>query len=99
MKPHNIKVSVVCPPDTDTPGLAYERKVRPIETDVVAGTLKAVPPEVIAKAIVKGTEKGKYRIIPGFISKFYRFLKENFTSLYFAIVDSDIKKAQKLKKQ
>jgi 3-dehydrosphinganine reductase len=32
MKPHGIRVSVVFPPDCDTPQLAYENQFKPIET-------------------------------------------------------------------
>ncbi len=95
MKPHGITVSVVCPPDTDTPGLAFEKKLRPAETDKVAGNIKAIAPSVVAEAIVAGVERGRYLIIPGFISRFYRLLKGNALWLFFAITDSDVAAARK----
>jgi 3-dehydrosphinganine reductase len=95
MRPYGINVSVVCPPDTDTPGLAYEKSLRPAETDKVAGNLAAVPPSVIAKAIVSGVEHNKYLIVPGALSQFYRVLKANALWLFFMITDGDVATARK----
>jgi 3-dehydrosphinganine reductase len=95
MKPHGVKVSVVCPPDTDTPGLAFEKGLRPPETDKVAGNIEAVLPSVVAEDIVRGVEAGKYLIVPGALSKFYRVLKANALWLFFAITDSDVASARR----
>ncbi len=95
LHPHGVKVSVVCPPDTDTPGLAFEKSLRPAETDKVAGNIAAVAPSVIAEAIVRGVERGEYLIVPGALSKFYRVLKANALWLFFAITDGDVKAARK----
>ncbi len=95
MRPHGIKVSVVCPPDTDTPGLAFEKGLRPPETDKVAGNIAPVAPAIVAEAIVRGIERGKYLIVPGALSKFYRVLKANALWLFFAITDSDVAAARK----
>jgi 3-dehydrosphinganine reductase len=94
MKPHGIAVSVVCPPDTDTPGLAHEKSLRPGETDKFASRSAPVPPEVVAKAIVQGVEREKFRIVPGFMTKASAFLIANAPSLLFAIMDSDVRKAR-----
>jgi 3-dehydrosphinganine reductase len=95
MKPYGIKVSVVCPPDTDTPGLAFEKGLRPSETEKVAGNIAPVAPSVVAEAIVRGVEKGTYLIVPGVLSKFYRVLKANALWLFFAITDGDVAAARK----
>ncbi len=98
MKPQGVGVSVLCPPDTKTPGFAEEVKQRPHETSVVAGNLKVVEPEVIARALVRGIDHNKYLIIPGFISKFYFRLKGVWPEIYFLIVDGDVRKARREKK-
>ena len=39
MKPHGVRVSVVCPPDVDTPGFAQEnRKAGGVRRDIAQGT-------------------------------------------------------------
>ncbi len=54
LKPEGISVHIVCPPDTDTPALAFERTLRPPETDAIAGNIKPISAEKVAEAIVKG---------------------------------------------
>lgn len=95
MHPYGVEVCVVCPPDTDTPGLAFEKGLRPLETDKVAGNIAPVAPSVVAEAIVRGVERGKYLIVPGALSQFYRVLKANAQWLFFAITDGDVAAARK----
>lgn len=95
MKPAGVQVHVVCPPDTDTPALDYEKTLRPPETDVIAGNIKAIPPERVAEAIVRGVERGKYYIIPDATSRFYFRLKGLLPEVFFAIVDGDVAKARR----
>lgn len=95
LRPHGVGVSVVCPPDTDTPGLAFEKSLRPLETDRVAGSIAAVAPSIVARALVDGVERGRYLIVPGMLSKFYRVLKANMLWLFFAITDGDVAAARK----
>ncbi|HEX9093347.1 MAG TPA: SDR family oxidoreductase [Coriobacteriia bacterium] len=95
MKPHGITVTVVCPPDTETPGLAFEKSLRPPETDKVSGNLAAVSPDVIAHALLRAVERRRYLVVPGLVPKLYRVLKSNAHWLFFAIVDSDVKTARK----
>ena len=63
MKPFGIAVSIVFPPDTDTPGFAEENKTKPMETKELGSSV--VSPDVIARAIVKGVQHGRYIILPG----------------------------------
>jgi len=99
MKPAGIQVHVVCPPDTDTPALAYEHTLRPRETDVIAGNIKPISPDKVGRAIVSGVAKGRYYIIPDATSAFYLRLKGLLPELFFAIVDGDVKKARKSAQQ
>jgi 3-dehydrosphinganine reductase len=95
MKPAGVTVHVVCPPDTDTPALAYEHTLRPPETDVIAGAIKPIPAEKVAAAIVRGVDRGKYLIIPDALSAFYFRLKGLLPELFFAIVDGDVAKSRR----
>ncbi len=95
MHPLGITVSVVCPPDTDTPALTLEKSLRPAETDKVAGNISPVPADIVARALVRGVRRGTYLIVPGVLSKFYRVLKANALWLFFAITDGDVATARK----
>ena len=58
-----VQVSVLLPPDTDTPGFKEEKLVRPLETDVIGGTAGLMPPEELAERFMCGFKKGKFLII------------------------------------
>jgi 3-dehydrosphinganine reductase len=66
LKPEGISVSVVFPPDTDTPQLREEILVRPAITSKIAGGAKVKSPEEIAQAILDGVRRGRFTIAPGF---------------------------------
>jgi 3-dehydrosphinganine reductase len=53
LKPLGIRVSVVFPPDTDTPGMENENKTKPFETRE-AFSSKLVSPEEVAKQTLRG---------------------------------------------
>jgi len=97
MRPAGVRVSCVCPPDTDTPALTFEHTLRPPETDVIAGNIKPVPPSKVADAIVAAIGRDKFMVIPDALSAFYFRLKGLLPELFLAIVDSDVAKARKHK--
>lgn len=62
LAPERIVVSVVYPPDTDTPGFAKENEAKPAETAAISGAVKAVPAEKVAAAAIKGIERDRFTI-------------------------------------
>lgn len=62
MKPYNIAVSIVYPPDTDTPQLAYENQFKPAETARISGSIKPISADKMARAIVRGITKRSFQI-------------------------------------
>lgn len=95
MKPHGVSVHVVCPPDTQTPALAYEHTLRPRETDAICAGIKPISAEKVATAIARGVDRGTYHIIPDALSAFYFRLKGIWPELFFMIVDGDVNKARR----
>lgn len=95
LKQHHIKVQVLCPPDTDTPGFEAENKNKPDETKAIAGNAKLLSPDMVAMALLKGMKKNKFLILPGFDGKLTRFLKRFFPWLIDLVMEVNIKKAQK----
>jgi len=94
MKPAGVRVSVVCPPDTETPGLDFEHTLRPHETSVIAGNVKPIPAKKVAAAIVRAVERGQFLVIPDALLAFYFRLKGLLPEVFFAIVDADVRKAR-----
>jgi 3-dehydrosphinganine reductase len=70
---HGIGVTVVCPPDTRTPMLAAETPLRPPETAYLAAQGKVLEVGDVARAALRGVERGKFLVAPGFDTKFLRF--------------------------
>ena len=95
MKPRGIRVSIVCPPDTDTPQLAFEAPYKPKETRALASNGGVAKPEFVADQIIKGVSRGKYLIIPGFESNLFYLLKRYLGAGFDAGIDLIIARARR----
>lgn len=60
-----IRVSVVYPPDTDTPQLAAEQETKPAQTRAISGSAGSMTAEAVAASILSGIKRGKFTITPG----------------------------------
>lgn len=96
LKPYGISISILCPPDTDTPGFKEENKTKPPETVAISGNVKLMSPEKVAKTVIRGISKNKFMIIPGFMGKITYLLKSLFPSLLFKIMDGEAGKIHKM---
>ena len=65
LRPDGIAVSVVYPPDTDTPGLREELSRRPAITSALAASGGLLSAEQVAAAILRGIERDRFTIAPG----------------------------------
>jgi short-subunit dehydrogenase len=96
LKPLGIRVSLVFPPDTDTPGLANENKTKPFET-FAAGSTKVLPPGQVAKSILAGIHSGRYIILPGMDAEVLYRLMFLVGNAVYPIMDAMIADARKKK--
>jgi len=94
MKPYGIKVSVVFPPDTETPQLAFEEPYKPAITKELSANAAAMTADAVARSIIKGISKGSYIIAPGEAS-FWFFMSNFLGKLTYPVMDLMIKDAQK----
>ena len=65
LKPHGINITIAYPPDTDTPQLAAENKIKPAETKKITATAKTWSAKAVAEKILWGVEHQKFAIAPG----------------------------------
>jgi 3-dehydrosphinganine reductase len=65
LKLSGIHLSVVYPPDTDTPQLERENKTKPPETKAITATAKTWSAEAVGQEIIKGIERKSFMITPG----------------------------------
>jgi 3-dehydrosphinganine reductase len=92
--PSSVSVHVLCPPDTQTPGLERENTTKPVETHAVAGAAKVFTPEQVAKAALRGLERGQFLIIPDGMSRFALVVKNVAPRFFFWVLDVIIRRAR-----
>jgi 3-dehydrosphinganine reductase len=96
LKPYGVHVHIVFPPDTDTPLLHGENKVKPPETrEIVGKQVKLLQPEDVAREVIRGIERHKYIIVPGFESKLYFLLVNGIIGFSYWYFDRAIASARK----
>ncbi len=65
LRPWGISVSVVFPPDTDTPQLAAEEPYKPPELKALASTAGLLTPDEVARVTLRQAARGRFLIWPG----------------------------------
>jgi len=65
LRPAGIRVSIVYPPDTDTPQLAEESRHKPAETQAITASGGLLSAEQVARAIVAAIGSGRFTVAPG----------------------------------
>jgi 3-dehydrosphinganine reductase len=66
LKPAGIAVTIVYPPDTDTPQLAEENLTKPPETRALTAGAGLWTADDVARVTLAGVRRGKFAITPGF---------------------------------
>ncbi|XP_060583252.1 3-ketodihydrosphingosine reductase-like, partial [Ruditapes philippinarum] len=65
MTPHNVRVTVAFPPDTDTPGFQHELQGKPKETMLISETAGLLKPQDVAHTIISDSLKGEFTSYQG----------------------------------
>ncbi len=94
----DIHISVLFPPDTNTPGFERENITKPYETKKLSKGAKVMSPENVAKRFIKNLSKGKFIITCNLESKLFFRLHGLFPSLVKIIMTLMIRSYRKNKK-
>ena len=94
LKPHGITVSVLCPPDTDTPGFVTENLTKPEETHAISASAKVLSPAAVAAALLRGMTRGTFVIIPGLESRMGVLAKRLAPGLVHLVMDRTVAKVR-----
>ena len=94
MKPKGLKVSIVYPPDVETPQLAYENQFKPPETKALAADENPMSADRAAEVILKGVARGRYLIIPGLGNWLYYWLSGALGPLLYPVMDVFVRQAR-----
>jgi 3-dehydrosphinganine reductase len=87
MKQYGIQVSIVYPPDTDTPQLEYEHQHAPAVTVAFNANSGRMSADAVAANIVKGISKKKKVITPGFEASMFYFLLNTIGYAVYPAID------------
>jgi 3-dehydrosphinganine reductase len=93
LKPYNVQVSIVFPPDTDTPQLKYESQFKPFITKEVAGSASLMSADAVAKETLYAIARGKYIIIPGSEGKLLYFASHLLGKKMYPVMDMMVRSA------
>nr|VFK60342.1 MAG: 3-dehydrosphinganine reductase [Candidatus Kentron sp. UNK]VFK69216.1 MAG: 3-dehydrosphinganine reductase [Candidatus Kentron sp. UNK] len=98
VKQDGIEVSIVYPPDTDTPQLTAENRIKPVETRAISGKAKTWSADDVATVILKGIRKGKFTITPGWEITLLAVLHSLIGPLLFRYIDRLVRKAKSVER-
>jgi 3-dehydrosphinganine reductase len=93
LQPYNVQVSIVFPPDTDTPQLKYESQFKPFITKEVAGSASLMSADAVAKETLAAIARKKYIIIPGSEGKLLYFASHLLGQSMYPVMDMMVKSA------
>lgn len=94
-KDYGIQVTVLYPPDTDTPLLEKAKKEGNPDTKALSKNAKLMQPEEVARLFMEGMLNNRFEVLCNSTSKMIRVVKGLFPRLYFRIIDNKVAKARK----
>ncbi len=84
-----VRVTVLLPPDTDTPQLALENRTKPAQTRAINGTVRTMDPDQVALALLRGMAAGRYHVVPGRDGKLPYYATRWFPGLVRWVIDRE----------
>jgi 3-dehydrosphinganine reductase len=93
LRPQGVSVTVVSPPDVDTPMLAGEQDLKPPELRALSSGEKPLTAEAVATALLRGTAAHRARVLPDFGTRLLRFSSGAAPGLLARYMDRTIRKA------
>lgn len=90
MKPHGVGVSLLAPPNMETPGYARELELEPEETAAINGMAATRSPEEVAGQFVRGIERGTFLILPGLSNKLLHRIEGLWPEIFFRVFDAKV---------
>jgi 3-dehydrosphinganine reductase len=95
LKPLGIQVSVVFPPDTQTPQLDFEESLKPPETKTITASAQILSADRVANTILRDVRRGKYVIIPGLEGNLFYRLANALGNFAYPVMDFLVWRAQR----
>lgn len=94
LKPQGITVHLVCPPEFDSPMVDDLDAYRTPENRAHTLMIPKLPLDVVVKDTMKGIEKNRFRIIPGFQTRLMVFGMQHFPAISRRMADLKIRRCR-----
>ncbi len=91
----NVGITVIFPPDTDTPQLVEENRIKPPETKAIAGEVKTLSADEVAICLLSAIRRGKYQVVPGGMGNLTHFMVRHAPWAVRWVIDGELKKFRK----
>jgi len=75
LKPRSIKISILYPPDTRTPGFHQENETKPPECALLSEKAELLEPEAVAETFIQGILNNQFQILPGKAKLYWRLFR------------------------
>lgn len=98
-KDYGIGVTVIYPPDTDTPMYHQDIDSKLPECIALSANAKLVQPEEVAQKFVNGILKGRFEVFCNLESRLIRMLRFVLPNVYFKAVDRVIEKDRRKRRK
>jgi NAD(P)-dependent dehydrogenase (short-subunit alcohol dehydrogenase family) len=95
LAPRGIRVCVLCPPDTETPGLALENATKPPETRAVSETASLLTADQVAQSLLSGLSRRHFLIVPGRRARLIAWAGRHLPGLARRVMDREVRSAQR----
>ena len=90
LRPHGVGVTLLCPPNMDTPGYAREVATEPRETAAINGMAKTVDPSEVAREFLRGIERGRFLLLHGMSNRLLYRIGGLWPELFYRIFDGKV---------
>lgn len=94
LKPFSIKISILYPPDTRTPGFERENRTKPPECALLSEKAELIEPEDVAEKFILGILNNRFQILPGKARLYWRLFRY-VPGLVRILMDREYAKARK----
>ena len=90
-----VRVAVLCPPDTDTPGFERENRTKPVETKAISKNAGVLKPGKVAQELFRGLSKGKFLIVPGLEARFTAWIARHLPLVVRWVMDRSVRNCRR----
>jgi short-subunit dehydrogenase len=91
LKQQGIHLTIVCPPEVDTPMLLDEMKTIPSEIRILKNMSGQLKPEFVAAQVLRAVARKKFMVVPGFRAKWLWYTQRLTPALFRFSSDMIIK--------